>query len=417
MVRPLAESVMSGAVKESPGRARTWVKVPDGSDFPVENLPYGIFSRSGQPPRVGVAIGEQILDLAPVLADDIFDRPTLNPFMAQGRDRWRRVRHRVTELLTEATHREAVMSHLLRQEEVRMHLPFDVADYVDFYASKHHASNLGRLFRPGQAPLTDNWSWLPIGYHGRAGTVVVSGTDVVRPVGQRRPTGHTQPVVGPSTRLDIEAELGFVVGTPSRLGSPVSVDDFAEHVFGAVLVNDWSARDLQAWEYVPLGPFGGKSFATSLSPWVVPLEALEAARTATPEQIPQPPAYLRGGEDWGLDISLTVRLNGEVISRPPYGQMYWSPAQMLAHMTVNGASLRTGDLFASGTISGPLRDQRGALIELTWNGKEPLELSDGTTRTFLLDGDTVTIRASATGANGSRIGFGECVGTIRASRR
>jgi fumarylacetoacetase len=390
----------------------SWVPVPAGSDFPVQNLPYGVFSTPGEAPRVGVAIGEHVLDLAPVLDDAVFAQPRLNAFLAQGRARWRQVRQRITDLLTESRHRKQVSPHLVPQQQLTLHMPFAVADYVDFYASLHHAQNLGRMFRPDQEPLTPNWRWLPIGYHGRAGTVVVSGTPVVRPSGQRKALSDPAPVFGPSGKLDIEAEVGFVIGTPTSLGQRVPVDAVREHVFGAVLVNDWSARDLQAWEYVPLGPFLGKSFATSISPWVVPLEALEAAMVAPPVQHPQPPAYLRGREHWGLDIALEVRLNDTVISHPPYRQMYWTPAQMLAHMTVNGASLRTGDLFASGTISGPERDERGSLIELSWNGTEPIKLADGTIQSFLEDGDTVTITGTAPGPEESRIGFGQVRGTI-----
>ncbi|MBC2904827.1 fumarylacetoacetase [Streptomyces cupreus] len=393
---------------------RSWVPVPDDSDFPVHNLPYGVFSRAGDQPRAGVALGDFVVDVSrldlPHAAD--FATTTLNAFMARGSGAWRAVRSRLTELLTDQTHRHSVAPHLIPRAEVALHLPFEVADYVDFYASEHHATNLGRIFRPAQEPLTANWKHLPIGYHGRAGTVVVSGTPVVRPRGQHRAAGGAGPSFGPSQRLDIEAEVGFVVGTPSALGAPVPGSAFADHVFGVVLVNDWSARDIQAWEYVPLGPFLGKSFATSVSPWVVPLDALAAARV-TPHQEPTPLPYLTEGRRWGLDITMEVRLNGHVISRPPYGTAYWTPDQQLAHMTANGASLRTGDLYASGTISGPRRDQRGSLIELTWNGSEPLDLPDGSRRAFLLDGDTVTISAVARGADGTRLGFGDVTGTIQ----
>jgi fumarylacetoacetase len=299
------------------------------------------------------------------------------------------------------------------RSEVTLHLPVEIADYVDFYSSQHHAENLGRMFRPDSEPLTPNWKHLPIGYHGRAGTVQVSGTPVVRPSGQRKAPTDDAPTFGPSQRLDIEAEVGFVVGTPSELGRPVPLSAFPEHVFGVCLVNDWSARDLQAWEYVPLGPFLGKSFLTSVSPWVVPLAALEAARVAPPARQPQPLPYLDDtGEPWGLDLTLEVRLNGELVSCPPFGSLYWTPAQQLAHMTVNGASLRTGDLYASGTVSGPQRDQRGSFIELSWGGTEPLTLSDGSTRTFLEDGDVVTITATAPGPGGTRIAFGEVTGRV-----
>ncbi len=379
--------------------------------FGLDNLPYGVFSPPGGTPRVGVRYGDDVVDLSVLLDDPVFATPSLNAFMAQGRARWTQVREQVTDLLAGGVPAAAV--HPV--SEVRLHLPIEVADYVDFYASEHHASNLGRLFRPGSEPLMPNWKHLPVGYHGRAGTVVVSGTDVVRPCGQRKAPDEAAPTYGPSRRLDIEAELGFVVGAGSALGERIGVEEFAEHVFGAVLVNDWSARDLQAWEYVPLGPHLGKSFATSISPWVVPLAALEAARVPLPGQDPQPLPYLRGSEDWGLDIDLVVEWNGEEVSRPPYREMYWSPAQMLAHMTVNGASARTGDLFASGTISGPDKHQRGAFIELTWGGREPVTVK-GEERTFLEDGDEVTISATAPGANGGRIGFGEVIGTIRAAR-
>ena len=388
------------------------VDIPDGSLFGLDNLPYGVFSASGARPRVGVRVGDSVVDLAATLRDEVFAAPALNPFMAEGPARWAAARARVTELI-EAAAVPAAAIHPLAGVELR--LPFEVADYVDFYASEHHASNLGRLFRPDAAPLLPNWKHLPVGYHGRAGTVVVSGTDVVRPVGQRKGPDDQAPVFGPSVRLDIEAEVGFVVGVGSRLGTPVPASAFADHVFGAVLVNDWSARDLQAWEYVPLGPHLGKSFATSVSPWVVPLAALSAARVPLPGQDPVPLPYLRETEDWGLDIDLTVTWNGEVVSRPPYRAMYWSPAQMLAHLTVNGASARTGDLFASGTVSGPERGQRGAFIELTWGGAEPV-MVNGEPRTFLKDGDTVTITGTAPGPSGARIGFGEVTATILPAR-
>ncbi len=393
-----------------------WVDAPFGSPFPVENLPYGVCSRGGGPPGVGVAIGDHVLDLAPVLGDDPFAAPSLLPFMARGRAAWAETRARLTELLTDARHRPAVAPHLVPRSEVRVHQPFEVADYVDFYASLHHATNVGWIFRPDEEPLKPNWRHLPVGYHGRAGTVVVSGTPIIRPSGQCRPPGSSGPVFGPSTRLDLEAEVGFVVGVGSPLGRPVPAEDFAEHVFGVVLVNDWSARDIQAWEYVPLGPMLGKSFATSISGWVVPLDALEAARVPGPAQDPEPLAYLRRGSPWALDLTIEIALNGEVVSRPPFAGMYWTPDQMLAHLTVNGASLRTGDLYASGTVSGPERGQRGSLIELTRDGEHPLELPDGSTRSFLEDGDTVTITATAPGAGGARIGLGEVTGTIHPAR-
>jgi len=296
-----------------------------------------------------------------------------------------------------------VRPHLVPMGGARLHLPFAVADYVDFYASRNHAENVGRIFRPGQPPLPRNWLHMPLGYHGRAGSVVISGTPVARPNGQRREPGNDEPSFGPCLRLDFEAEVGFVAGVPSRHGESVPVADFERHVFGACLVNDWSARDIQSFETVPLGPFLGKAFATSVSPWVVPLDALGAARVAPPPRDLLPPPYLRDGPDpWGLDLSLEVRINGCLVSRPPFATMYWTPAQMLAHLTCGGAPVRTGDLFASGTVSGPGRDQLGCLLELTRDGAEPIALADGGRRAFLEDGDEVVI--SATAARSGRCG-------------
>jgi len=390
----------------------SWVPVPSGSPFPVQNLPYGVFSRAGEPPRAGVAIGDHVLDLAPALRDDVFAAASLNPFMARGPQAWHAARAEITRLLTDPEQRAVTQPHLIPRGEVTLHLPVEVADYVDFYSFEQHAANVGQLFRPGGPPLTPNWKHLPIGYHGRAGTVVVSGTPVVRPRGQRKPPGDAAPVFGPSARFDIEAEVGFVVGAGSGLGRAVPPAAFEEHVFGVLLLNDWSARDIQAWEYVPLGPFLGKSFATSVSPWVVPLAALEHARVAPPAQDPPPLPYLAGGGSWALDLTLTVEWNGGEVATLPFREMYWTPPQQLAHLTVNGASLRTGDLFASGTVSGPGRAQRGSFLELSWNGAEPVILPDGSSRSFLADGDTVTIRATAPGADGVTIGFGEVTGTI-----
>ena len=390
----------------------TWLDLPPDSLFGVANLPYGVFSLPDEPPRVGVRVGDSVLDLAAVLDDPVFAEPALNFFLAQGRVRWAFVRAEITDLLTREEHRGRVERALHPLSEVRMRLPFLVRDYVDFFANEHHAGNAGRISRPDGDPLPPNWKHLPIGYHGRSGTVVVSGTPVVRPRGQRKPPEEGPPVFGPSERLDAEAEVGFVVGSGSPLGSSVTVAEFADHVFGVCLVNDWSARDLQAWESVPLGPFLGKSFATSISPWVVPLQALEHARIAPPPRDPAPLPYLADVDKWGLDLTLELRLNGHVISRPPFSTMYWTPAQMLAHLTVNGASIRTGDLLASGTVSGPDRGQRGCLLELSWGGTRPVTLPNGATRTFLEDGDEVTITATAPGPGGTRIGFGEVTGRV-----
>ncbi|MGW3887489.1 fumarylacetoacetase [Micromonospora chokoriensis] len=394
----------------------TWVTGADGSPYGVTNLPYGVFRTDGGQPRIGVRIGSWVLDLAAaeaadlVLAAGTLCRPTLNDFMALGRPQWTAVRQRITELLTDPAHRAVVEPLLVPLEDVELLLPIEVADYVDFYSSEHHASNVGQIFRPGQPPLLPNWKHLPIGYHGRAGTVVVSGTPVVRPTGQR--PSADGPVTGPSVRLDIEAEVGFVVGVPSPMGQRVAVDDFADHVFGVVLVNDWSARDIQAWEYQPLGPFLGKSFATSVSAWVTPLDALGDAFVPAPDQDPPVVDYLRDVPHLGLDLRLVVEWNGEQVSEPPFATMYWTPAQQLAHLTVNGASLRTGDLYASGTVSGPDRSQVGSFLELTWGGAEPVKVGDET-RTFLADGDTVTITATAPGPDGTTIALGEVTGTVR----
>jgi fumarylacetoacetase len=397
-----------------------WLDIEAGHPFGIQTLPYGSFTTANRiEPRVGVGIGDLVLDLTAATArldadrSALFGAGTLDAFLASGRATWNDVRESLTTWLTDPTYRETVEPLLVPRAEVTMVMPFTVGDYVDFYASEHHATNLGRMFRPGQTPLTPNWKHLPIGYHGRAGTVVPSGSPVVRPRGQRRtPDGDV--VFGASTGLDIEAELGFVVGTPSTLGTSVGLDDFDDHVFGVCLVNDWSARDIQSWEYAPLGPFLGKSFATSIAPWIVPLDALQSARVSPPAREPRPLPYLDDTtkEPWGLDVRLEVSVNGHVVSRPCFASMYWTGAQMLAHMTVNGASLRTGDLFASGTISGPARGERGSFIELSWAGEQPICLPDGSTRSFLQDGDEVVISATAPGPAGSVVGLGEVGGRI-----
>jgi fumarylacetoacetase len=396
----------------------SWVTGAADSGFDLDHLPFGVFSGPDAPARVGVRIGDRVLDLAPVaeIGDPASELAhawrtgTLNAFLALGPDAWATARAWITEVLGEEVHRPRTEEHLHPVADVTLHLPFEVADYVDFYASEHHATNVGRIFRPDAEALLPNWKHLPVGYHGRAGTVVVSGTDVVRPCGQRKPPTAESPTYGPSARLDIEAEIGFVVGAGSALGTAVPTAAFRDHVFGMVGLNDWSARDLQAWEYVPLGPFLGKSFATSVSAWVTPLAALDAAWTDLPEQDPPVLDYLRVDQPAALDLAIEVVLNGEVVARPPYRTMYWSPAQMLAHLTVNGASLRTGDLYASGTVSGPGRDQRGSLLELSWGGQEPF--GPGGDRTFLEDGDEVVLRCTAPGAAGGRITLGEVAGRV-----
>jgi fumarylacetoacetase len=401
----------------------TWVEGAAGSPFDIDNLPYGVFSTGGDDPRVGVRIGDRVLDLAPVaeIGDPAsalaaaWRTPSLNAFMAMGREQWTVARRWITEVLGDRVHEARTAPHLHPLAEVDLHLPVEVGDYVDFYASEDHATNVGRIFRPDQEPLLPNWKHLPVGYHGRSGTVVASGTGIVRPCGQRKAPAEDVPAFGPSRRLDIEAELGFVVGVPSRLGDPVPTGAFAEHTFGVIGLNDWSARDVQAWEYVPLGPFLGKSFATSISHWVTPLDALAAAWTDLPGQDPEPLPYLAVDGPAGLDITVEVVLDGEVVARPPYAGMYWSPAQMLAHMTVNGATVRTGDLWASGTISGPEREQRGSFLELSWGGREPF-VAGGRERTFLEDGDEVTLRYTAPGTSGGRIALGEVTGRVLPAR-
>ncbi len=350
---------------------------------------FGVFSPPDAGPRVGWLDGDEVVDLSALGA--AFRAPSLNELMRGGRGIW-----------DDAV--ERARSHdgpRVPAAGVTLHLPFEVADYVDFFSSLEHATNSGRLFRPGTEPLRPNWRHLPVAYHGRAGTVVVSGTGVVRPRGQQLLDGATEPVFAPTRRLDVELELGFVVGRPSRLGEPVPVDAFADHVFGVVLVNDWSARDLQAWEYVPLGPFLGKSFQTSISAWVTPLALLEERRVAAPPQEPPVLPYLEGGRDWALDLDLELELNGETISRGNARTLYWTMPQQLAHATSNGASVRTGDLLATGTISGAVHGTEGSLLELSRNGAEPIHLADGTERSFLEDGDEVVLRA---GGDGVRLG-------------
>ena len=361
---------------------------------------FGVFCRPGEEPRVGFRAGRDVLDLSGF--GDELAGPSLNALMAAGPVVWERTLARI-----QAGEADSAAVPLA---DVQLKLPFEVADYVDFYSSLEHATNMGRMFRPDAKPLLPNWRQLPVGYHGRAGTVVVSGTPVPRPRGQSKPPDANGPAFGPTKRLDIELELGFVVGVPSRLGEPVHGERFDEHVFGVVLVNDWSARDLQAWEYQPLGPFLGKSVATSSSAWVTPLSLLREARVPRPPQEPEPLPYLRVDGDWSLDVELEVELNGAVVSRTNARGLYWSMPQQLAHATVNGARIRTGDLMASGTISGPDRGTEGSLIELTRNGAEPLELRDGGKRTFLEDGDEVVLRGRT-----GRVELGEVRGRIEAA--
>jgi fumarylacetoacetase len=374
--------------------------------FGRENLPYGAVARPGEDPWLAVRLEESVLPLAGLeqgagLPAGTLSGPLLNPLMALGRDAWTALRAHVRDVIGSA--------ELVPLAGLEPRLPFAPGDYVDFYSSLEHASNLGRMFRPDAEPLLPNWRHLPVGYHGRAGTVVVSGTPVRRPNGQLPREGA--PVFGPTERLDIELELGFVTGGGNVLGAPIAAADAADHVFGFVLVNDWSARDIQRWEYVPLGPFLGKSFATSVSPWVVPLDALEPFRVAAPAQDPQPLEYLRVAGDWALDIGLEVELNGTVVARTNARGLYWTFPQQLAHATANGALARPGDLFASGTISGAEPGTMGSLIELTWGGRDPLTVGAGT-RTFLEDGDEVVLRGWCGPRQAPAVSFGEVRGTI-----
>jgi fumarylacetoacetase len=403
---------------------RSWVASANGPDhpFPLNNLPCGVFSMDDRDePRCGVAIGDMILDVASLEAGGhltldggpLLDVPFWNEVMAAGPAVWAALRARLTELLNEGSQwREAVQPHLVTQAEATLHLPFLISEYTDFYAGKHHAMNVGTMLRGAENALPPNWLHMPIGYNGRASSVVVSGTPVRRPWGQLKSPDHPAPVFAPSRRFDFELELGAIVGTPSD--GPVTVAEAEAMIFGYVLLNDWSARDIQAWEYQPLGPFQAKATATTISPWIVPAAALVPFRTAGPErEVPLLP-HLHEPHPMGLDIALTVTLSAgdgcATIARTNARELYYSFPQQLAHHTTSGCPMTTGDLLGSGTISGPARDSRGSMLELSWGGKEPLALPFGP-RSFLQDGDTVTFRGLSSG-DGYSIGFGDCSGTI-----
>ncbi len=396
---------------------RSWLAVDDSSDFPIQNLPFGMFTTGDdQEPRAGVAIGNQIVDLLAVHRSGVMSFPSeamlrgsLNSLFAFGAEP---VRRRVSELLTAGNKELSRVPNrgMVGMAAAELHMPFTVGDYVDFYSSEQHATNVGRMFRPDDPPLLPNWRHVPIAYHGRASTVVVSGSPVTRPNGQR--PGPDGPTFGPSRKLDIELEVGFFTGKPTALGQTIAVDDALDHIGGVVLVNDWSARDIQAWEYRPLGPFLGKSFATSTSPWVVTTQALAPFMVEATAQEPEPLPYLNAKPNLALDLTLQVELNGSLITGTSFRDMYWTMAQQLAHAASNGTAIRVGDLYASGTVSGPERNQFGSLLELSWNGSEPIEIGDGTQRTFLEDGDTVRITGWCQSDHGPKIGFGECVGTV-----
>lgn len=395
--------------------------------FGPDHLPYASFSPAGGDPRLGVRLGDLAISLRdlvaavaaasgprlPVEVGNAASADDLDPLLAAGHTVWQPLRAWLQEVVTTDGLDGVVEAVATPVSDVELHMPFTVADYVDYYASEHHASNIGKMFRPDQAPLLPNWKHLPVGYHGRAGTVIASGTDIPRPKGLRPEEGGT-PSFGPSRRLDIEAELGFVLGGSAPQGEVSVARAGAEHLFGVVIFNDWSARDIQGYEYVPLGPYLGKSFASTISLWVTPWDALAAARVAPPAREHQLADYLDDSVDgpWGLDITMEVELDGQVLSHPPARTLYWTAPQMVAHMSVNGASIRPGDFFGSGTVSGTEVDQRGSFMELSWGGKEPLVLADGREMRFLEDGQTVTLRGTAPGADGSVIDLGECVGTI-----
>ena len=398
------------------------IQINKDSDFPIQNLPYGIFSTKENPdPRVGTRLGDIVIDLAMLDDHDMFGKrygffadASLNRFMAAGREVWREIRQRLMRLAGEeqaSLTREA----LIPVNEVQLHLPVEVGDYTDFYASREHATNVGIMFRGKENALMPNWLHLPVGYHGRASSVVLSGMDVIRPRGQVKPKDAPLEFAA-SRQLDFELEMGFFVGKGNNLGEPISIASAQEHIFGMVLLNDWSARDIQAWEYQPLGPFLAKNFATSISPWVVTMDALEPFRVKGPEQDPAPLPYL-GTNSNGYDIRLEVSLQSarmdapQIISRSNMKHLYWSIEQMLTHHTITGCNMRVGDMCGTGTISGPTEDSYGSLLELTWRGEKPIQLSSGEERKFLQDGDTLTMRGYCQG-DGYRIGFGEVTGII-----
>ena len=402
----------------------SWVASANRAEtpFPLNNLPYGVFSVGGDAPRCGVAIGDMILDLAAAESAGLvtlqegpaFDAPSWNKLMAMGPAVWADLRSQLMVLLGEDGNQDAP---LVAQADAVMHMPFDVAEYTDFYAGKHHAMNVGTMFRGPENALPPNWLHIPIGYNGRASSVVVSGTDITRPNGQTKAPDADTPSFGPCKRLDIELEMGAIVGTSSQLGQPISVAQADEMIFGYVLLNDWSARDIQAWEYQPLGPFQAKAFATSISPWIVTTAALEPFRTSTPAREKDLLPYLAEPKPGLFDIALEVTMApagkpATTIARTNYSQMYYSSAQQLAHHASSGCAMSTGDLLGSGTISGPEKSERGSLLELTWGGKEPLTLDSGETRSFIEDGDCLTLTGAAQG-DGYQIGFGSCTGTIQ----
>ncbi len=408
---------------------KSWVEVPKGSDFPIQNLPFGIFKTKYLSPVAGVAIGQHVLDLVYLhenayldglgLPAGVFNQKYLNDFFALGRKTITAVRNRVSELLRHDNDEMTAAAReiaLVPMAEVQMLMPVRVSNYTDFYSSEEHATNVGSMFRDPKNALLPNWKHLPVGYHGRASSIVVSGTDLHRPKGQIKPADAELPVYCPSRKVDFELEVAFITCTETKLGSSITTQQAEEHIAGLVLFNDWSARDIQQWEYVPLGPFLSKNFGSTLSPWVVTLDALEPFRVKGPEQLPHVLPYLSYEGARNFDIQLEVLLQAgkaepTTVSRSNFKYMYWNMCQQLAHHTVNGCNIQVGDVYASGTISGPSPGSYGSMLELTWNGQKPLSMPDGTARQFIEDGDTVLIKGFAE-KEGVRIGFGECKGRI-----
>ncbi|ORX59010.1 fumarylacetoacetase [Hesseltinella vesiculosa] len=414
----------------------SFVPVSQESHFPIQNLPFGIFSSSAKPERrVGVAIGDYVLDLSVLVqagllsiegcAGDVFAQSTLNDFMGLGRPVWKATRDRLQQLLdsnnAELRDNQAVRDQaLVPQSEVTMHLPANIGDYTDFYCSREHATNVGIMFRGKDNALQPNWLHIPVGYHGRASSIVVSGTDITRPAGQRiTPANKSQPIFATCAKLDIELEVGWFVGTGNKLGERVEIKDAKDHIFGMVIMNDWSARDIQAWEYVPLGPFLGKNFGTTISPWIVTMDALEPFLVDGPAQdAPEPLPYLKESQPSAYDVHLEVQLKPagsaktHTVATSNLKYMYWSVTQQLAHHTVNGCNLREGDMCGTGTLSGPNESEYGSFLELSWNGTKKLNMEDGVERTFLEDGDEVNLTGYCTSQEGYRIGFGDCRGKI-----
>jgi fumarylacetoacetase len=408
-------------------KLNTWVAMPNNSDFSIHNLPFGVFSIGNSAKSLGIAIGVHIVDLhywaqlgcfkEIIPQNDVFSADTLNHFISLGKTATNAVRSKVQEILCDP---ESTLKNdpraLVPQPEATMHLPVAIGDYTDFYSSIEHATNVGKMFRDPANALLPNWRHLPVGYHGRASSIVVSGTPIRRPHGQVLPKGEETPVFQASARLDFELEMAFIIGKESNMGNPISTNEAEDYIFGMVLFNDWSARDIQQWEYVPLGPFLGKNFGSSISPWVVTLEALAPFRVQGPAQEPQPLPYLQSAGMNNYDIALEVAIQPEnaletIVSRSNFKYMYWNMAQQLAHHTVNGCNVRVGDMMASGTISGHTEDSYGSMLELSWMGTKPLKMADDSERTFIRDHDTVIMRGAAVRGD-VRVGFGEVSGKI-----